>query len=53
MNPWDKTTPIEAIQPEEESQLSNRGYFWIGCAVGVVWTLVMGAAVALLRHFIF
>ena len=38
VNPWDKTTPVEAAL---EEKLSSRGYFWIGCAMGVAWTLVM------------
>lgn len=50
MNPWDKKTSVEAEL--EEKKLSSRGYFWIGCVMGVVWTLVMVAALQFIYKLI-
>lgn len=50
MNPWDKTTAVET--EVEEEKLSNRGYFWIGCVMGVVWTLVIVATLRFISTLI-
>lgn len=48
--PWELTTPV--TNDASDGSLSQRGFFWIGWAVGFVNALLCVAGVMLFRHWL-